>query len=131
MSKQILSVEQMQHLQELGIDTSKASMCNILVDDGKGTVEQDSYFCLDKFHLNSRPRFTLQDILDLLPVEIIKEDRKYSLDIYRSPDRYFIAYYWCDNLLFSIDDEMLIDAAYKLLCLCIENGYVKTNRFDK
>ena len=29
MSKQVLDIEQMKHLQELGLDTSKASMCYV------------------------------------------------------------------------------------------------------
>ena len=65
-SKQVLSIEQMKHLQELGLDTSDASMCVEWreSDESKKVVtslDADTYY--DYYH----ETYTLQDILDKLP----------------------------------------------------------------
>lgn len=149
MNKQVLSIEQMQHLKELGVDTSKASMV-LIYEDGAGYLldwddvieelchpepmkmfktlhdaETDNY---DHSYRKYCGVFTLQDILDLLPVEIEKENRNYQLEVFRNPQRYFVSYYWLDNLLISLNEVEFIDAAYEMLCWCVENGYVETNK---
>lgn len=70
MSKQVLDIEQMKHLQELGLDTSKASMCYV-VDDSKAykpilCVSGNESEYLDAISY-SVPAFTLQDIIDFFP----------------------------------------------------------------
>lgn len=82
MNRQVLSIKQMQHLKELGLDTSKASMCwlkDLTKELAKGeAIDMSKGWFLD-FHepsfykygwLAVIPTFTLQDILDLLPKEI-------------------------------------------------------------
>lgn len=135
MTKQVLDVHQMQHLKELGVDTSYASMCWIV--DKENTYQP--YIVLSpyaEYHVDittySLPTFTLQDILDLLPKEIRdKNYDKFALKIEYGINHkaYYIGYYYYnvvlnDNCLFS--RENLIDAAYEMLCWCIENGHVKT-----
>lgn len=61
MKNQVLSIEQMQELIELGIDTSKASM--YISDDG----ELISNVKICELGLDWTPTFTLQDILEMLP----------------------------------------------------------------
>lgn len=70
MKDQVLSIEQMQELIELGIDTSKASMCWITTrtpyDFNVYDVEiYKSYY--KKGNEAVIPTFTLQDILEMLP----------------------------------------------------------------
>lgn len=143
MSKQVLSIEQMQHLEELGVDTSNASMVLLYTDDEGEIIEWDD---ADEFpekfvelhdaetgnydhsYRKDCGVFTLQDILDLLPVEIEKENRNYQLEVFRNPQRYFVSYYWLDNLLISLNEVEFIDAAYEMLCWCIVNGYVETKK---
>lgn len=140
MSKQVLSIEQMQHLQDLGLDISKASMC-WLKDITKEIAEEKYVDMTTGWNLDfNNPdfykyewmygvsAFTLQDILDLLPEEIEKGNRNYQLEAFRNPQRYFVSYYWCDNLLISLNEVEFIDAAYEMLCWCIENRYVKTDK---
>lgn len=140
MSKQVLSVEQMKYLQELGLDTSKAMMCyrrrtrDFRGEEkvGRWSLAINQPIIVSNFETYEIiPAFTLQDILDLLPEEILKGERIYRLVIERVERRFFISYYWCDNLLVSIDDELLIDAAYNILCRCIEDGYIETSGSDK
>ena len=134
MSKQVLSIDQMQHLQELGMEL-KPSLVHyykiINVDAGKwylsitnGDISKDSPT------FKYIPAYTLQDVLDALP-DFINE---YCLIIDMS---FGVIRY--DNLTrknnpilkekyFNDEDNELIDAAYSLLCWCIENGYVETNK---
>ena len=102
-SKQVLSVEQMKHLQELGLSTSDGS----------------NY---DYYH----ETYTLQDILDKLPTLIIISSDFYKICIEPSCGYWDIYYYKSDATeLISKKSENIIDVAYDMLCWCIENGYVE------
>ena len=71
-SKQVLSIEQMNHLQELGLDTSDASMCwcrAISYKSATWELEIYEYVINQKLDSNfweTTPTYTLQDILDKL-----------------------------------------------------------------
>lgn len=73
MKNQVLSIEQMQELKDLGIDISNASMCWIGCADGNDVYPYNSTF-KDIFENHKEtipsvltPTFTLQDILEMLP----------------------------------------------------------------
>lgn len=139
MTKQVLDVQQMQHLQELGLDTSNASASYCIDNETRETqlmwneqVEDmdrnDPYFCIV-------PAYTLQDVLDALPKDIKYKEKICWLSFEISDEH--IGYYYNDYLFrptwvlderLRVIDESIIDAAYKLLCRCIENGYVETNK---
>lgn len=146
-SKQVLSIEQMNHLRELGLDTSDASMVLIATDDDGCTLDwQDAekaikhhwhsvYFSLydaqmgsyDHSYKKSYGVFTLQDILDKLPHYLNPFPPKQILFAWMI-ERDTIAYRNVediDDCLKHFTDDLLIDAAYEMLCWCIENGYVE------
>lgn len=111
----------MKHLQELGLDTSKASMCYV-VDDSKAykpilCVSGNESEYLDAISY-SVPAFTLQDIIDFFPVNI----DGYVLSIGKKG----VAYNRYEDLETKVGkgDRELIDAAYKMLCWCIENKHI-------
>lgn len=131
MEKQVLSIERMQHLRELGLDTSKASMCwwRRVRDfrgervEGKWALSFNKPYIVQNFEQNEDiPTFTLQDILELLPYKIVAS----YLHIGRKS--------FSGNLLFYVEysgreqfgSKSLLDAAYEMLCWCAENGYIKT-----
>jgi hypothetical protein len=140
MSKQVLSIEQMKHLQELGVDTSKASMYWIRIirpataRNRKETVVLNWFLSFDKEAMHTGfdvveklPAFTFQDIFDLLPKKIKRKDNgstSYLEVIFPNDDAWEVTYSYCESFF----NESLIDAAYEMLCWCIENGYVKTNK---
>lgn len=140
MSKQVLDIQQMKHLKELGVDTSKTNFYWHRTKSLNNYQEWDEWTLhygvlrlargFKTFNCEYVRTFTLQDILDLLPKEIEKENRNYQLEMFRNPQRYFVSYYWLDNLLISLNEVEFIDAAYEMLCWCVENGYVKTNKED-
>ena len=137
MSKQVLSIEQMQHLEELGVDTSKANFY------WHRTKSLNNYNDWDEWKLHYGVlrlargfttincqyvrTFTLQDILDLLPATV---DDDYRLYI----DKGLVL--WTGGYVDAVSEEIyedfrerdLIDAAYEMLCWCIVNGYVETKK---
>lgn len=147
MKDQVLSIEQMQHLNELGVDTSKASMVLIITDPYGDILDWDEeifgfneeeknleYFDAETGNYDHSYRkdcgvFTLQDILDLLPKEIFYDETRFRLRTERFDDIWSVIYFGFDNtMLVSFDMNNLLNAAYEMLCWCAENGYVKTNK---
>lgn len=136
MNEQVLSIEQMQHLKELGVNISKASMYWLrIIRTDTNEVEHDWYLGLTKEvpqpvltiierKLEVLPTFTLQDILELLPYKIDERILTITKDILHNKVQYFVKYedvgggasplFICGNL---------IDGIYEMLCWCIENNY--------
>lgn len=136
-SKLVLSVEQMKYLRKLGLNTSDASMCYCCF---YGNIEEEWELEIyedvinqkrDSTFLDIVPTYTFQEIIELLPKEIKTVTDTYYLTI---------STYDCDvwSIYYSMSDEFdyykefksdsLIDAAYEMLCWCIENGYIKINQ---
>lgn len=65
--------------------------------------------------------YTLQDILDKLPCFIGNQ----VLTIQKLADSYTCLYMESYKIT---ESKELIDAAYDMLCWCIENGYVKVGK---
>ena len=129
MKKQALSIEQMNHLRELGLDTRDASFCwsirtglpNLLIPYNDEVFERCAVTM-------TMPAYTLQDLLDKLPDGIDMEDYVYWLYIDMSIGSIYYESYDCGILkvIHANDSKTLLDAAYELLVWCIEEGYVKT-----
>lgn len=122
---QVLSIEQMKHLKELGLDTSDASMCfewNESDSDNMVVTSLDA----DTNYDYCRTTYTLQDILDKLPCFIGNQ----VLTIQKLADSYTCLY--VESYTRSIgnitEGKELIDSAYDMSCWCIENGYVKVGK---
>ena len=135
MSKQTLSIEQMQHLQELGLDTNNASMCWIKDMEGNQHLSVHDEYCYEASFMNPVPAYTLQDVLDALPRFVIDEEgNKYYLQIEMMNtefDDWRVSYKSVgqdESPLGYFQAFQLIDAAVRMLVLCYEQGYVKTNK---
>lgn len=122
--KQVLSIKQMKYLQDLGLDTSDASMCvewkesdenNKVVNSLDADTNYDYYY----------PTYTLQDILDKLPKEIKTSTDTYWLTVSCDCDEWYICYSMSDEFDYykEYKSESLLNAAYEMLCWCIENEY--------
>ena len=144
--KQVLSVGQMKYLQELGVNTSDASMvliatdddgCTLLWEDAEKAIKNhlyDVYFNLYYVESSSYDHsckkecgvFTLQDILDKLPCFIGNE----VLTIKKFADSYTCLYMepYSRSIINITESKEPIDAAYDMLCWCIENGYAKVGK---
>lgn len=136
MSKQVLDIEQVKHLHELGLDTSKASMqyaannndiISVVPKERGYHIQdvEDGYIICDAL--------TLQDILDLLPKDISREGCTWSASLYIDYENNRIAYGNTDRDGFEIYHEVpisenIIDAAYELLVWAIDNKFVETKK---
>lgn len=132
MEKQVLSIEQMQHLQELGLDTSDASMhwqflptADSIINGTDEVEKEPSLFVSQPNMRHEYPAYTLQDIINLLPIYI----KWNSLIIVFNAVMYSAGYgEGYDNPLVVFDEKSLLESAYNMLCWVIENGYLETNK---
>lgn len=142
MSKQYLDREQMLHLKELGVEKSNSDVFWIKYV-GDEYVKLKNICKCGEFLVKTKdeksitqkvegceviPAFTLQDILDILPKEIHGPFHDAKLCIYDG----VIFYRYADDdhsetiAASKIESGCLIDAAYRILCDLIENGYIET-----
>lgn len=123
--EQVLSIEQMKHLQELGVDTSDASMCWLRYDFG-GVVKQYVEINDVKWHEWSRatpyPTYTIGDLIEKLPKSIDFGYGEYDLEILIKREYIGVRYTNCgDYTPFSCSPSSLIEALYSILCMLAEN----------
>lgn len=135
-TEQILSVEQTKHLQELGLDMSDASIYWARVSHGSRIYDKSKgkwFMSLQKefqtcgfISYETLPAYTLQDILNKLPESI----QIYDLYIFKKVELWWLKYVDVTNNGTVHLEKMprLIDAAYNMLCWCIQKGFVKTNK---
>lgn len=135
MKEQVLTIEQMKHLQELGLYTSNASMCwNLNIRKYRNETKYAGGCILPILKIEPRklervPTFTLQDILELLPEKISNKDNSYTYTlnvIFPNDGTWEILYSRFEEVREFFCNESLLNAAYEMLCWCIENGYVPT-----
>ena len=122
MKNQVLSIEQMQRLKDLGVDIQPTGTCLMYTSDSsdKYYLKYGESTCEDDVKA-----FTLQDIIELLPKEIDGTYLSLELDYCRID--YYMDYYerisW-KSVDFNIEEIM--DGVYEMLLWVIENGYLKT-----
>ena len=137
MNEQVLTIEQMQELIALGIDTSKASMCwfpmmeldenmKLVVKShfiGVNGIDFDSYWNTIEGQ-NTIRTFTLQDILSLLPYSISTTHPSYLSILPLRDGGWYIRYsrMECDEK--STDGKTLLQAAFNMLKWCKQNNYI-------
>ena len=133
MSKQVLDVQQMQHLQELGLEL-KPSLVHyykvVSEDNGKWYLSLTIGDILDGSpRYRYIPAYTLQDVLDALPKSLEIGKSKYEISIYMIGGEWAVDYYSeTDADIQSLECENLIDAVYSRLCWAIDNKFVETNK---
>ena len=135
MSKQCLDVQQMQHLQELGLDTSNASMYWISYNGISASIPSNFHLPTSDNDYVICDAYTLQDVLDALPKYYHIANigwTKLSIRVHTTKE-WEIGYVYTDELSkyaygCRILGKELIDAAYELFCWCVEWGFVETNK---
>lgn len=147
MDKQTLDIQQMQHLQELGLELKETMMYWARCVDnnprasthyGKWVlIKGNSAQTVGLMHWEFVPAYTLQDVLSVLPKDIKPNKTWYFLRIDLADE---CIYYYCEDYqlmecrkkVIEYDGmDGLIDAAYELLVWCIENKYVETIELNK
>ena len=141
MENQVLSLEQMNQLKELGVDTSRASMAiysiyageekeyNILAANGVFAEKQEhdrfGYGIHNVVSFDKKPVFTSQDIIELLPREVT-DYADCQLLINKQRDSYSVSYENTDSFLVSFCRVELLDCLYEMLLWVIDNDYLET-----
>ena len=147
MKNQVLSIEQMRKLKELGVDTSKASMHFLYMPTAKsimsGVYEVDDepeVFVSQNGMNHEHPTFTLQDIIELLPKSI---SHKYEVLSKTYEDTYVLVWdmeggvvKYCDDIgcereytnhaIIHVNEIGVLESFYNMLIFVAENGYLKT-----
>lgn len=136
MTKQVLDVKQMQHLQELGLELDYNTMLSWIIDErGK----DEPFLCISSeavdyvdFSHYCIPAYTLQDVLELLPhidgcqlsLEIDCDPKMIWYEDVKSLDE---SGYETDGTISFIGDTMM-EVAYKSLVWAIKEGYLETDK---
>ena len=142
--KQVLDITQMQHMQELGLDTSNASMLHCEVYDAKPILVESKHrfekvedaIILDGIRdsviycKKVTPAYTLQDVLELLPATVLHERQIYELVINMCNESIEYVKTSVNDVLVGLRFTQipLIDAAYSMLWWAIMNKFVETNK---
>lgn len=115
-------------MKELGLNTSDGSMAfewNESDSDNMVVTSMDADTNYDYHH----GTYTLQDIINKLPCFIGNQ----VLTIQKLVDSYTCLYMepYTRSMINITESKEPIDAAYDMLCWCIENGYVKVGMEEK
>ena len=141
----VLSIEQMNQLKELGVDTSKASMAvyciyageekeyDILSSNGAFPEKQEhdrfGYGIHNIVKLEKKTVFTLQDLIELLPKQLPPYDFGYNC-LLITPNVGLNGYVFhykdiADGEIYKqIYSENILQSAYEMLIWVIENSYL-------
>jgi phosphoenolpyruvate synthase/pyruvate phosphate dikinase len=121
---QVLSIEQVQELQELGFDIEKhSSMCWVAYTSDEEPYEKEyslsilDEFCYESASLEPIPTMTIGDIIDILPIEI----DEYVLNM----NRKYVSYDSKQNSLYYGYRHRFIDSLFDCLVWCIKEKHIK------
>lgn len=148
MNEQVLSIEQMSTLINLGIDYSNASVEVGYINFVEHYFDGDSsdiefgicFFKPDGTKptnlCSSYKSFTTHDLMMLLPDRITiknngdeEKDEKYKLKITALALKHWAVEYECHTnkyFLIATYSTNLIDALFDMVVKCVKNGYIKT-----
>ena len=138
--EQVLSIEQMKHLQELGVDTSDASMYwvrakriigkqrNNVLDNEMGkwrlSLSKNIVHSVD-WTVESVPTYTTGGLIEKLYDKTDREGCFEIISFYKTISYGYWECYdgeiWKLKKIISFSGETLVEALYKLLCWAIEN----------
>ena len=122
--EQVLSIEQMKHLQELGVDTSDASMCWLKYTRTDGAVRYLIKVNDISSHvmptMEAFPTYSIGDLIEKLPKYYYAKENPIEMCAINGSGA-FVVYY--DNIAntYIMKGDTIKDALYKLLCWIAEN----------
>lgn len=145
MKDQVLSISQMRHLRDLGVDTQEASIVHLFKDEEGNYIDYDEaealreeIVVLDRYYDAEMGDydhsfrmdygvFTLQNLLNIIPSRVFSRSNEvFSLIIERCIDEWGV-YYWTtedsdgSKLSTPIYGDTLLEAVYEMLCYLAEN----------
>ena len=117
--EQVLSIEQMKHLQELGVDTSDASMCWVAGEDTSTDEEEWNLIIPNNLLMPYNiPTYTIGDLIEKLPKHFYIKEAQISMVAINGSGAFQV---WYDKVPKSCkSDGTIKNALYKLLCWVAE-----------
>ena len=123
LEQQVLPVEQVKELIDLGFDVSKHASMK-LIGNNLILTKETGYYGVE----NIVPTLSIGDIMEILPAEIIDKDEDcnfylYELEIINNS----ISYYGFDiegDIFSSGKNKTFIDALFETLKWCIKNKHI-------
>ena len=118
--EQVLSIEQMKHLRELGVDTSDASMCWVAGEDTSTDEEEWNLIIPNNFLMPYNiPTYTIGDLIEKLPKHFYIKEASIFMGALNGSGAFEV---WYDKVPKSCkSDGTIKNALYKLLCWVAEN----------
>lgn len=133
------TIEQSQHLFELGLDPMTADMSYTYFNDDELGLSLIPYM------FNSRvaiPAWSLSALLEMMPIHIARDGMEYKLKVYPSglfsthsdTSKWTLQYCGIDYsyrsrdkypILVAVTQHDIIDAAYEMVCWLLEQGLLK------
>lgn len=131
MENQVLSISQMQELQELGIDTSKASMVWSYYEPSVGNEDEEGEYQLEindwipkKAEYPDVPAFTLQDCIKLIPCYIEDEYGNGFLIRYSKDFAWYQEEFGNGTLIVFDNCNFILENCFNMLKWCKQNNYI-------
>ena len=117
----VLSIEQMKHLQELGVDTSDASMAWYMSPKkNQWKIKVKDKFAHEMLRRISPeryiPTYTTGDLIEKLPKNIDK--KTFTMSYLSAPS---VGYSLSKHVMIPSQQNGLVDALYSILCWVAEN----------
>lgn len=143
MKTQVLSIEQMKHLKELGVDTSRAKISYYATYESEpnwyNTLrERDNIFDNNCPHI---PTLTLQEMLEMMPESITSDNILYHFELLKLGSSYSMGYkciVYENNgehnrieYLILVWDKKILTCANEMLCWLAENKHIGGNNENK
>ena len=137
MNTEVLSVEQMKHLQELGVDISKAKMCWYAIYETLPNWFNELRIREKEFdgYYPFVPTFTTQDMIEMMPESITSDNMLYHFELLKLGSSYSMGYkgivdendidYNRIDYHILLWDKNLLKCAYEMLCWLAENEHLK------
>lgn len=127
--RKYLTIKEMEKLKNLGIDTSISSMVYVKINSSIKCIPKDMLECIkDNFDVDVLcETFTLQDIIDIIPMNIDVNGKRAGIIIQVSyyDDGWSMRYPYSNNSSFN---KNLLLSCYKTLCWLAKNGYISKLR---
>ena len=120
----VLSIKQMTRLKELGVDVEPNGL-----DFMYSSVVLDEYRLMyaESVCEDDMKAFTLQDVIELLPPQLIHKEKNIYLNFESIGKEYGFYYVTRDfEICIYFNNTNILQAAYEMLLWVIENGYLKT-----
>lgn len=117
--EQVLSIEQMKHLKELGVDTSDASMCWVAGEDASIDEGEWNLIIPNNFLLPYNiPTYTIGDLIEKLPKYFHAKEHPIEMCAINGSGAFVVDYF---NIARSCEkDDTIKNALYKSLCWVAE-----------